>query len=101
MDTSHPNHRLPPGPILMVADNEAIARGALAWAAACTHEGRLHRVRLAGPSAPAAIAAEATHLGAAAILWAGAPEVRALAAAAAREAGIPLLGEDALATRHA
>lgn len=101
MDTSHPTHRLPPGPVLIVADNEAIARGALVWAAACTQEGRLHRVRLAGPSTPAAVALEAAHLGATAILWAGAVEVRELAAAAAREAGLPLHGEDALAIPHA
>jgi hypothetical protein len=89
---------IPRGPILVVADNPAIARGGLAWARACAQEGRLHRVRLAGPSTVATIVAEAADLGATGILWAGAPEVRELAAAAASEAGIPLLGADTLGT---
>ncbi len=88
--------RLPPGPILVVADNRAIARGGLMWARAWGNEGRVYRVRLAGPSSVAAIAAEAKALGAAAIFWAGGGDVCELASAAASAVGIPLIGEDAV-----
>lgn len=88
--------RLPPGPILVVADNGAIARRGLSWAAAWLQEGRVYRVRLAGPSSVAAIAVEAKALGAAVILWVGAADVCELASLAARDVGIPLVGEDVL-----
>lgn len=39
-----------PGPVLVIADHQAIARRALAWAAALAALGRRHRVRLVGPA---------------------------------------------------
>jgi glycerol dehydrogenase-like iron-containing ADH family enzyme len=86
---------LPVGPVLVVADGAAIARGGPAWAETLAAEGRHHRVRLAGRGDPAEIAAltaEARNLGAAVILGAGEPATLATAAAVATALGIPSAG---------
>lgn len=80
------------GAVLVVADNEAIARGGPAWAEQLA--GRVHRVRLApaaSPAAAAALVAEARSLGATAIVAAGGDEPRRIAAEAARLLGVALI----------
>jgi hypothetical protein len=87
---------LPPGPILVVADNGAIASGGPRWARRFRAAQRLYRVRLAGPSTVEAVVNEAKCLGAVAIIAAGDSNTRALAEAAARELGIPVSPESIL-----
>ncbi len=87
---------LPAGPILVVADNEAITRGGPAWAQAFAAADRVYRVRLAGPSSPRAIAAEAHSLGASAILWAGGPDVCDLATLVATDLAIAVFNAEIL-----
>ena len=86
--------RLPPGPILVVADNAAIARSAVDWNRRFAAAGRLHRVRLAGRGDAgdvAAVAAEAVSLGAVAILAAGDRTAVGLAAQVAESLNLPLI----------
>ncbi len=87
---------LPPGPILVVADNGAIASGGPNWARRFQAAHRLYRVRLAGPSTVEAIVNEAKALGAVAIISAGDPTTWALAEAAASELGILVSSEGIL-----
>jgi hypothetical protein len=92
---THPTarDRLPPGPILVVADNAAIARSAVDWSRRFAALGRLHRVRLAGRGDAedvAAIAAEAVSLGSVAIMAAGDRTVVGLAARVAEALNLPL-----------
>jgi len=91
---------LPPGPVLVVADNDAIARGGPRWAILFQATHRLYRVRLAGPSTAEAIVKEATSLGAAAIISVGDSETWELAVAAASELGIPVSHEGILHDLH-
>lgn len=81
-----------PGPVLVIADNAAIARRARAWAAACATRGRLHRVRLVGGAASDfdGIIAEAMGLKATAILAAGGETARRAGQAVAARLGLPL-----------
>jgi hypothetical protein len=86
------------GPVLVVADNEAIARLAPRWAARFAASGRVHRVRLlslGSPSEIAAVVAEARSLPATVILAAGDTLLRERAARVAGLAGLPLMvGEE-------
>ena len=88
----------PAGPVLIVADNEAIARLAPRWAARFAAVGRMYRVRLLSHGSPAelaAVAAEARSLPAAGILAAGDALLRERAARVAGLAGLPLMvGEE-------
>lgn len=81
-----------PGPVLVLADNEAIARRAPAWAAEFLAAGRPHRVRLVGRVASDidALVIEAVNLAATAILAAGGPGSRHAACAVATRLGLPL-----------
>jgi len=81
--------RLPPGPVLVVADNAAIASSAPAWAAAFKAAGRPYRVRLAGASTASAMAAEARSLGAVAVMAAGTPATLLLAQSTASHLSLP------------
>lgn len=90
---------LPPGPVLVVADNDAIARSAPHWAR-CFHDAdRRYRVRVAGPSTIDAIQAEARSLGAVAVIWAGGSDTRVLAHATASRLGCPVSNDEIL--KHA
>lgn len=80
------------GPVLVVADDEAVARLAPAWAEAFSAAGWLHRVLAAGPGAVAevaAIAAEAESLRAAALVAAGDAAVLAAVQQAAAACRLP------------
>jgi len=82
------------GPVLVVADNDAIARRAPRWAEAFAAEGRLHRVRLVGSGSDreiAAVEAEARSLAAGGILAAGREPARTVATAVAARLGLPLV----------
>lgn len=86
------------GPLLVIADNDAIARLAPRWAEAFAAAGLHYRVRLAGSLGDLeleAILAEARSLAAGAILAAGRPATRTLAAAVADRLGLPLVPEEA------
>ncbi|MFM8414827.1 MAG: hypothetical protein ACKOCX_08885 [Planctomycetota bacterium] len=88
------------GPILVVADNEAIARLAPRWAEQFAAAGRLHRVRLAGAPSDREIerlASEARSLAAVAIAAAGGDAARSLAQAVASRLGLPLVQPEAAA----
>jgi hypothetical protein len=87
---------VPPGPILVVADNDAIAHGGPRWAKLFQAAKRPYRVRLAGPSTVDAVAAEATSLGAVAIIWAGNSDTRLLAEATASRLALPVFNEEIL-----
>lgn len=84
-------------PLLIVADNAAIAAEAQAWEAALSPARWRYRVRLAEVTPPfgdqeaEAVAAEAASLGAKAILAAGGGELLAVAAKAAAFASVPLI----------
>lgn len=83
-----------PGPVLVLADNRAIAVAAPSWAAAFAAAGKIHRVRLVGRASErevAAVVAEAEQLGAAAILAAGSGPPVEIGQAAASRLGRPLL----------
>lgn len=84
-----------PGPVLVIADNRAIARRAPAWAADFVALGRVHRVRLVDRAASDldALVAEAVSLRATAILAAGGAATRAAARAVAASLGLPLTVE--------
>lgn len=81
-----------PGPVLVIADNPAIARRATAWEAGFAALGRLHRVRLVGRTAGdvAGLIAEAVDLQATAILAAGGEAARQAGQAVATRLGRPL-----------
>ena len=82
------------GPVLVLADNPAIAAAAPRWAAAFAQTGTVHRVRLVGrATAPeiAAVLAEAENLGAATILAAGSGSSVEIGQAVASRLGRPLL----------
>jgi hypothetical protein len=83
------------GPVLVVADNEAIARRAPAWAAGFSACGRPHRVRLVGQMAGDVddLVVEATNLAATAILAAGGKEAMQAGRAVAARLSLPLLLE--------
>lgn len=86
------------GPILVLADNDAIARLAPRWAADFGAAGRIHRVRLAGLGDDGELdrlAAEAQSLAAVAIAAAGGQPVWSLAAAVARRLDLPLVHPEA------
>ena len=94
--------RLPPGPILVVADNAAIAGSAVDWSRRFAAAGRLHRVRLAGRGDArevAEVAAEAVSLGAVAILAAGDWPAVGLATRVAEALNLPLTEAANWATR--
>ena len=87
-------------PILVVADNDAIARLAPRWAGQFAAAGRLYRVRLAGVPGDREIerlATEARSLEAVAIAAAGGEAVQSLAAAVATRLGLPLIQPEAAA----
>ena len=87
---------IPPGPVLVVADNAAIARSARDWCCSFATAARVHRVRLAGTGDScdvAAVAAEAKSLGAVAILGVGDHPTLALAAEVAATLGLPLVSD--------
>lgn len=90
---------LPPGPVLVVADNDAIARSAPRWARRFQDANRRYRVRLARPSTIDAIQAEAKALGAIAIIWAGGSDTRVIAHATASRLGCPVSNDEIL--KHA
>ncbi|MFM7244292.1 MAG: hypothetical protein ACKO40_08985 [Planctomycetaceae bacterium] len=80
------------GPVLVVADNTAIARAAPAWADAFAAAGWLHRVLAADPAGDdevAAIAAEAASCDATAIVAAGDAAVVSVAERAAAVRRVP------------
>jgi hypothetical protein len=81
-----------PGPVLVITDNEAIARRAPAWAAGFSACGRLHRVRLVGPAAGDVdgLVAEAVDLAATAVLAAGGKAALHAGRAVAARLGLPL-----------
>jgi len=86
------------GPVLVVADNPAIARLARGWQQRFATAGRLHRVRLVGVGGELEVAAvvdEAHRLAAVEVLAAGGEQARAVAADAAGRLGLPLLQEEA------
>ena len=88
------------GPVLIIADNDAIARLAPRWAEQFAAAGRLHRVRLAGvPGEPEIerLVNEARSLAAVAIATAGGDAARALAAAVATRLGLPAVQPEAAA----
>ena len=80
------------GPVLVIADHAAVARRAPAWAVGFAAQGRLHRVRLVGPtpSGVESIVAEAVGLGATALLVAGGETARQAGQAVAARLGLPL-----------
>ena len=80
------------GPVLVIADHAAVARRGLAWATGFAARGRLHRVRLVGPtpSHVESIVAEAVGLGATALLVAGGETARHAGQAVAARLGLPL-----------
>ena len=82
-------------PVLVVADNDAIARHAPDWARSFATLGWQHRVRLSdGPADDIeanAVAAEARHLGARTLVAAGCNATQAAARAAAARTGAPCL----------
>ncbi|MGB8853007.1 MAG: hypothetical protein WCC69_05515 [Pirellulales bacterium] len=82
-------------PVLIVADNTAIADHAPDWARSFAALGWQHRVRLSdGPAdeiEAEAIAAEARHLGARVIVAAGGTATRAAARTASARTGTPCL----------
>jgi len=85
---------IPPGPVLVVADNAAIARSARDWCCFFAAAARVHRVRLAGTGDSrdvAAVTAEAKSLGAVAILGVGDHPTLTLAAEVAATLGLPLV----------
>ncbi len=82
------------GPVLVLADNRAIAAAAPRWAAAFAAAGHLHRVRLvdrASEREVEAVLAEAQNLAAATILAAGSGSPLAVGQAVASRLGLPLL----------
>ena len=81
-----------PGSVLVIADNAAVARRAVAWANAFTALGRLHRVRLISRAAGDVdgLVAEAVDVNATAILAAGGEAARQAAQAVAARLGLPL-----------
>jgi glycerol dehydrogenase-like iron-containing ADH family enzyme len=86
----------PAGPVLVVADNDAIGRCGPAWMRAFATAGRPHRVRLcdaglADPQDVAAVLREAASLGAVVIVGAGDSQVVAVARRAAAEARLPFV----------
>lgn len=87
---------LPPGPILVVADNGAIASGGPRWARIFLAAQRPYRVRLAGPSTKEAVVNEAKSLGAVTVISAGDSTTWVLAEAVASELGIPVSHEGIL-----
>ena len=84
-------------PLLIVADNRSIAEQALVWERIFSAAGWEYRVRLgevAGQQAACEaglMAREAVGFGACSILAVGSPELVAVAAAAARNAGLPMV----------
>lgn len=82
-------------PVLVVADNTAIARHAPDWARSFAALDWQHRVRLSdGPADDVeadAIAAEAAHLGARTLVAAGGPATQSATRAAATRTGTPCL----------
>ena len=95
--TGHERHALPaleghPGPVLVIADNAAIRRRAMAWADDFPALGRLHRVRLGGREAGdvEGLVAEAIDLKATALLAAGGEAARQAGQAVATRLGLPL-----------
>jgi glycerol dehydrogenase-like iron-containing ADH family enzyme len=78
--------------VLVIADNAAVARRAVAWANAFTALGRLHRVRLISRAAGDVdgLVAEAVDVNATAILAAGGEAARQAAQAVAARLGLPL-----------
>jgi glycerol dehydrogenase-like iron-containing ADH family enzyme len=81
-----------PGSVLVIADNAAVARRAVAWANVFTALGRLHRVRLISRAAGDVdgLVAEAVDVNATAILAAGGEAARQAAQAVAARLGLPL-----------
>jgi hypothetical protein len=81
------------GPVLIVADNDAIGRRAPAWARLLAAAGWLHRVRFwegrADDAVIARLAAEARAFGARVVVAAGAPATRAAARDVAAATGLP------------
>jgi len=75
------------GPVLVVADDDAIAEHAPAWAASFAAAGLVHRVVVAGVDIPAAAADFAARV----IVAAGAADARAAAEAAAAGLGLPIV----------
>lgn len=83
-------------PLLIVADNAAIATEALAWDAALTPSGWCYRVRLATADASVddeaqAVASEASSLAARSMLAVGDEKLLAMAEKAAALAGVSLV----------
>ena len=81
------------GPVLVLADNDGIARGAVDWARVFAAAGLVHRVLLINggePDIPAAVA-EAESLGAQTLLAVGPNQPLAVARAAAERLGLPLV----------
>lgn len=83
--------RGPAGPVLVVADDDAIAAHAPAWAASFAAAGILHRVVVTGVD----ITAAATGLDARVIVAVGAAPARAAAKAAAAALGLPIVVAEA------
>ncbi|MFM1902866.1 MAG: hypothetical protein RLZZ440_766, partial [Planctomycetota bacterium] len=82
------------GPVLVLADNQAIATAAVRWAAEFAAIGVVHRVRLVehgDAQELASVLAEAGQLGAAAIAAGGAGPQRAVALAISERLGLPLV----------
>lgn len=79
------------GPVLVVADDDAIAAHAPAWAASFAAAGILHRVVVAGVD----IVAAAAGLDARVIVAAGTAPARAAAKAAAVALGLPIVVAEA------
>lgn len=82
------------GPVLVLAENSAIAAAAPRWAAAFDQTETVHRVRLVGRASEpeiAAVLAEAQNLGAATILAAGSGSSVEIGRAVASLLGRPLL----------
>lgn len=92
-----------PGPVLVIADNAAIAGRATAWAAGFRAVGRLHRVRLVGRGAGDidGLVAEAVDVNATAILAAGGETARHAGRAVAERLGLPLAVDGEPAVRDA
>jgi len=86
----------PAGPVLVVADNDAIGRCGPTWARAFAAVGRSHRVRLcdaglADRQEVTAVLREAASLGAVVIVGAGVGGVVEVARRAAAEAHLPFV----------
>jgi hypothetical protein len=81
-----------PGPVLVIADNAAVAQRAMAWASGFTALGRLHRVRLVSRAAGDfdGLVAEALDMNATAVLVAGGEAARQAGQAVATRLGLPL-----------